>query len=295
MIGIDLGGTRIKGVVIDQNGNILHQTNRPTNDGAGAAVWKNAVRETVHDLMNMAGLDRSTVGISAPGLANADFTAIADMPGRMEGLEHFFWEKHLGQPTAVLNDGIAATLAEARFGAAKGRKNAVLLTLGTGVGGGIIIDGRPYGGTVNKAGHFAHMVVNCDGEPDVTGMPGSLEACIGNCTVEKRSGGRFKSTRDLVFAHKNGDAAATKIWLRSVWQLGLAVASISNFLSPEVVVIGGGVAEAGDALFVPLREFVGKHEWQPGGVRVEIVKAAFGDIAGAIGAACFAAEKFGNT
>ena len=95
-------------------------------------------------------------------------------------------------------------VAEASFGAARKKKNAVLVTLGTGVGGAILIDGKPYQGAFNKAGHIGHMVIDDEGDRDVTGMPGSLEECIGECTIVKRTEGRFSSTREMLDAMKNG-------------------------------------------------------------------------------------------
>jgi glucokinase len=289
MIGIDLGGTRIKGVAISESGEVLHRTNLPTNDGQDG-VWKQAVQNTVASLLQKSGLTQSTIGISAPGLPNSAYTAIAFMPGRMQGLEDFIWKDYLQQPTFVLNDAVAALVAEAKYGAAKGKKNVVLLTLGTGVGGAILIDGKPYGGTFNKAGHFGHMVIDDDGDQDVCNMPGSLEECIGNCTIEKRSNGRFLSTHALLDAYHAGDAGAKEIWLKSVRQLAIGLASITNILSPETIVLGGGITEAGAALFDPLEALMAKYEWRAGGNKVEIVKAHFGDIAGAIGAASFARQ-----
>jgi glucokinase len=287
-IGIDLGGTRIKAVAIDTEGNVLHENYQPTNDGDGM-VWKNAVSAAVKELQAILKIDKTSVGLSAPGLPDSDNTCIACMPGRMQGLENFNWSNFLQQPTYVLNDAVAAMMGEAKFGAAKNKKNVVMLTLGTGVGGAILIDGKPYQGAMNKAGHIGHMVVNDEGDCDVTGMPGSLEECIGNCTIEKRSNGKFTSTHEMLIAYKNGDSFAKEVWLKSVRQLGVGLASIANILSPEVIVLGGGITQADDDLFVPLSGFMKQFEWQPHGNTTPIVKATYGDMAGAIGAACFAA------
>ena len=126
------------------------------------------------------------------------------MPGRLQGLENFDWSDFLQTSTWVLNDAVSAMMAEARFGAAKNKKNVVMLTLGTGVGGAILINGQPYQGAFHKAGHFGHMVINDEGEPDICGMPGSLEDAIGNITVSRRSGGKFNSTQNLLEAFHNG-------------------------------------------------------------------------------------------
>lgn len=286
-IGIDLGGTRIKAVALDTNGNVLQENYQPTNDGDGT-VWKNAVSAAVKELQTFLKNEKINIGLSAPGLPNSTNTCIACMPGRMHGLENFIWSEFLQQPTYVLNDAVAAMMCEAKFGAAKNKKNVVMLTLGTGVGGAILIDGKPYQGAMNKAGHIGHMVINDEGDPDVTGMPGSLEECIGNCSIEKRSKGKFTSTHELLDAYKKGDEFAKNIWMKSVRQLGAGLASVANILSPEVIVLGGGITQAGDDLFIPLREFIKQFEWQPIGKTTEIVKATYGDMAGAIGAACFA-------
>ena len=292
-IGIDLGGTRIKGVAIDAKGHILHQTYTATNDGEGE-VWKAAVAKTVNDLRQKINRGKASVGISAPGLPNSENTTIAFMPGRLEGLENFLWKDYLQSPAYVLNDGVAALVAEAKTGAAKNSTNAIMITLGTGVGGALLINRQPYQGSFNKAGHIGHMVIDSNGDADVTNMPGSLEECIGNCTIEKRSNGKFTSTQELLNAYKNGDDLAKQVWLTSVKKLAIGLASASNFISPDTIVVGGGIAEANDDLFNPLNKWFDEFEWQPGGIRPNIVKAIHGDMAGAIGAACFTMSKDDN-
>ena len=289
-IGIDLGGTRIKGVAIDTDGNILHQVYTATNDGEGE-VWKAAVAKTVNDLKQKLNVQKTPVGISAPGLPNHENTTIAFMPGRLEGLENFVWKDYLQSPAYVLNDGVAALVAEAKTGAAKNSTNAIMITLGTGVGGALLINKQPYQGSFNKAGHIGHTVIDSSGDMDVTNMPGSLEECIGNCTIEKRSNGKFTSTHELLEAYRNGDEFAKQVWLTSVKKLAIGLASASNFISPDTIVVGGGIAEANDDLFIPLNKWFDEFEWQPGGIRPKIVKATQGDLAGAIGAACFAMNK----
>ncbi|MBC7828247.1 MAG: ROK family protein [Chitinophagaceae bacterium] len=290
-IGIDLGGTRIKGVAVNAEGKVLHQLYSDTNDGDGA-VWKKAVSETVKELREKMSSEATVIGISAPGLPDERNTSITCMPGRMQGLENLVWKDFLQQPAYVMNDAVAAMIAEAKFGAAKTKKHVVMLTLGTGVGGAILIDGKPYQGAFHKAGHIGHMVINDEGNCDVTGMPGSLEECIGNCTIEKRSKGKFTSTHDLLAAYRNGDALAIEVWLKSLRQLAIGLASITNILSPQAIVLGGGITEAGKDLFEPLQQFMEQYEWRAGGNKVEILKATHGDLAGAIGAACFAMNKF---
>ena len=293
VIGIDLGGTRIKAVAIDEMGNILHQHYQPTNDGDDT-IWKNAILEAVHEIQSKLPGNKVVIGISAPGLPNSVNSAIAFMPGRLQGLENFDWTEFLKIRTFVLNDAISAMMAEARFGAAKGRKNVVMLTLGTGVGGAILIEGKPYQGAFNKAGHIGHMVIDSDGEADCIGMPGSLEDAIGNCTILKRTSGKYSSTHDLLEAVRNGNSFAADVWLTSVKKLAIGIAALTNILSPEMIVLGGGITEAGNDLFDPLEKFMSNYEWRAGGNQTEIVKAQYGDLAGAVGAACFAREQKTN-
>ncbi len=292
-IGIDLGGTRIKAVAVDESGNILHQHYQATNDGDDA-VWKNAVATAVLETQHKIDKTGVFVGISAPGLPNATNSAIAFMPGRLQGLENFIWTSFLKTTTFVLNDAISAMMAEARFGAAKNKKNVVMLTLGTGVGGAILIEGQPYQGAFNKAGHIGHMVIDSDGEADVIGMPGSLEDAIGNCSIQKRTMGKFTSTHQLLEAFRNGDAFAADVWLTSVKKLAIGMATLTNILSPEMIILGGGITEAGNDLFEPLEQYMSQYEWRTGGNKTEIVKAQYGDLSGAVGAACFAREAGKN-
>jgi glucokinase len=176
-------------------------------------------------------------------------------------------------------------LGEVWLGAAKGFRNVIMLTLGTGVGGAAMVDGQLLRGHLGRAGHLGHSCLDIDGPPDVTGTPGSLEVAIGNCTIAERSQGRFQTTHDLVAAHRAGEAAATAVWLKSVRALACAIASFVNILDPQAVVIGGGIAASGAALFEPLQRFLDEAEWQPGGARVKILPALLGEFAGAFGAA----------
>jgi glucokinase len=147
------------------------------------------------------------------------------------------------------------------------------------------VDGALLRGHIGRAGHFGHLSLNPEGPPDITGAPGSLEDAIGDSTVSARSGGRFSSTRDLVAAVRKNDGGAREVWLASVRALAAGIASLINALDPEIVILGGGITQAGPTLFRPLDKFLDKFEWRPGGSRARIVRAKLGDRAGAFGAA----------
>lgn len=263
----------------------------PGEASPGATHWQQAVAEAITDLRTQSASLVNAVGLSAPGLPNETNQCIAFMPGRLAGLEGFHWGRFLNVPVHVVNDAHAALLAESQFGVAKGYKNVVMLTLGTGVGGGVIIDGKLHQGNLQRAGSLGHITVDGQIDPDVAGQPGSLENAIGNATIEKRSMGRFTSTYQLLEAVKQGDYFAQWVWLSSVQKLAVGVSALMNCFSPDLIVLGGGITQAEDDLLLPLSEFMNLYEWRPGGRATPIKLAQFGDMAGAIGAASFAIQS----
>ncbi|MEO8427893.1 MAG: ROK family protein [Verrucomicrobiota bacterium] len=285
-IGIDLGGSSVKAVAVAPTGRALARTNVDFNAGADMD-WAGKIRDLIREIQQERGAPASSIGLSAPGLAARDGRSIAHMPGRLQGLEGLNWMDYLHsvEPVPVLNDAQAALLGEAWLGSARDFQNVILLTLGTGVGGAAILDGKLLRGQIGRAGHLGHICLDPDGPRDVCGTPGSLEVAIGNCTIRVRSRERFQSTHDLVTAYREGDLEAAAIWLESVRQLACAIASFINILDPAAVIIGGGIARAGPALFEPLQRFVDEVEWRPGGHSVQILPAQLGEFAGAFGAA----------
>jgi glucokinase len=291
-IGIDLGGTRVKAVLIDDNGKVLVEKILATDDKNGQ--WKHSVKNVFNLIANDLDDKDFVVGLSAPGIPNFNNSCIQFMPDRLLGIENFNWSEFLDVPVHVVNDAIAALAAEARFGAAKNSQDAVMITIGTGVGGALLINGKIHQGAFQKAGHIGHMSINENGDPDICGMPGSLEEAIGNYSIEKRSSGLFKSTSQLIAAVEMNDENAKTIWLKSVRSLAIAIASIGNILSPEKIVLGGGITKAGILLTNPLKEFLSSFEWKAGGSAMDVEVAHFGEQAGAIGAAAFALSIIEN-
>ena len=284
-IGLDVGGTQIKGAAFADTGRTLCEETEPTQDD-GTHQWLERSRAVAHTLLERYG-DSARLGVAAPGLPSNDRRSIAFMPGRLPGLEGLDWQDwlELKTMTPVFNDAQAALLGEVWLGAARNATNVVLLTLGTGVGGAAMVDGRILHGHIGRAGHLGHVSLNPEGLPDVTGAPGSLEGAIGECSLSQRSAGRFSTTRELVAVFRDGSREATDIWIASVRALAAAVAGFINVLDPEIVVIGGGIADADAALFEPLQANLDKFEWRPGGARSRVMKATLGHNAGAAGAA----------
>lgn len=290
-IGIDLGGTVVKGILIREGGEILHQHYISTQDDQ-EGLWRKNVLEMVSCLRGLTQEPVDVIGLSAPGLPDEENACIAHLPNRLYGLENFDWGTYFGQKTYVINDAHAAMMAEARFGSARDYKNALLLTLGTGVGGGIMLNGELHQGLSQMAGHLGHISLNTgDDEESILGTPGSLEYAIGNYSVKRRSRGQYESTLELVEAYRKGDHYATWLWLDSIRKLAVALSSLINLLSPEIIVLAGGITLADKDLYEPLQRFLDLYEFRPAGKTTLIRQAQFGDLAGAIGAAGFALNK----
>jgi glucokinase len=292
--GIDIGGTKVKATACDPlSGEVLFRRTEPTCDGEhrdGIPAWAWTARQFVATAEERIGCAAAAVGVSCPGLAAADHRSIAIMPGRLQGLERLDWPDLFGREDAVsvVNDAQAALLGEVWQGAARGMRDVILITLGTGVGGAILSDGWLLHGHNHRAGHIGHICLDPRGLPDITGIPGSLENAIGEVSLHERSGGRFRTTPELLRAAASGDEQAAFTWQTSIRALGCALASLINIVDPEAIVIGGGIAASGPALAEPLQQVLDEVEWRPSGQAVRILMADLGEWAGAIGAAWFA-------
>jgi glucokinase len=293
-IGIDLGGSSVKAVAVTSSGQILEQENQDF-DISEKLDFAETIKDLFHSIQRKQTQPATCFGLAAPGLAALDNFAIAHMPGRLQGLEGLNWTDYLSasKKVPVLNDAHAALLGESWLGAAKGLKNVVMITLGTGVGGAAIVGGKLLRGAIGRAGHLGHNCVDMAAPPDVTGIPGSIEYFIGNYNIQDRSNGRFLTTHDLIRAYDARDAEAQKIWLKSLQALACSISSYINILDPEAVIIGGGVARAGKSLFAPLEKFLRPIEWQPGGHKARLLPAQLGEFAGALGSAWNALENCG--
>lgn len=285
-VGIDLGGSSVKAVAITDAGDVLQKHNQDFNP-AREMDFANTIKVLLQRIQLELKHAPACVGVAAPGLASSDGLSIAYMPGRLEGLESLNWTRFLGleRNVPVLNDAQAALLGEGWTGAAKGMRNVIMITLGTGVGGAAIVDGRLLRGAIGRAGHLGHSCLDMNAPPDITGIPGSIEYLIGNYTIQERTGNRYKSTHQLIDAYRAGDAIAAKHWLESLRALACGISSYINILDPDAIILGGGIARAGRDLFEPLEKYLRPVEWQPGGHSVRLVPAQLGEFAGAIGSA----------
>jgi glucokinase len=281
-LGLDVGATRIKAVIVENDGTILDQIVLSTQQQG----WTDQIADLINEVLPMCG-PALEIGVCTPGLATRSGDAIWDCGGKIPGLQGLNWQKHFGweRPIPVMNDAQAALFGESWLGAATGRRNVALFTLGTGVGGAAMVDGKLLHGALGRAGHFGHISINPDPRQSVLNAPGSLEDAFGTMTLERRSNGKFQDMQDLIRAAHNGNVFAADILDRATADLARGIVSIINVLDPELILLGGGIAAAGETLLAAVRPKLDLWEWRPDGLKVELEIAGLGDWAGAFGAA----------
>jgi glucokinase len=290
VIGVDVGGTKILSAAVDRNGALLRQRERPTPTGSQdelVSAIESAVRDVLDDETVAIGLGVPSQIDQASGIAYGS----VNIPLHELRLRELMSER-FGLPTEIENDGNAAAFAEWTLGAGRGTSTMVMLTLGTGVGGGVVIDRRLYRGWAE----FGHVVVEYDGKPcqgTCTGR-GHLESyCTGVAAGEDAAEvfGAGTDAHALVALAKGGDARAIEVLARIGHYLGAGIGSLLNIFDPQVVVLGGGFgAAAWEFLLGPAREIARREALSPAGDTVRIVPAELGTAAGVIGAGLVAFE-----
>ena len=306
VVGIDAGGTKLLAGVTDEQLAVHHRLHR---------LWRGSERQEVLDLFVEVveealaeAPEAEAVGFGIPALMDGDRAVALEcvhLPLAGVPFRDLISER-LDRPVVVDNDANCALLAEARAGAAKGAADALLLTLGTGIGGAILARGELYRG-IGSAGELGHMVVELDGEPCPCGSRGCLEtvasgpafARAGEAVADEQPDsalGRAKAEgREITGAvvtelAGEGDPPAVAVIGEAGRKLGAGLASLANAFSPEVIVIGGGASAAGELLLAPAREELARRALGPNR-EVRVVAAHFGDEAGMLGAAVMALEQ----
>lgn len=304
-IGIDLGGTFIKGGIIDSIGNIIVQKKVATERGKGTDWVLSNIINLSKELLAKANseiYDILGVGIGVPGLTNSEKGEV--VYANNLGWERIFivekLEHQLHLPIKIANDAKLAILGEVKFGCAKNYKNIVMLTLGTGVGSGIIIDGKLFEGTQFAGGVLGHSVIVADGEQCSCGRKGCLEAYVSATALIRDTKRAMLSNGDskmwqigdinnvtgkTAFDYKDIDQTAKVVVENYIKKLGIGLTNIANEFRPEAIVLGGGVCEQGDNLIKPLQEYVDKEIFAQGKcLGVKIIAATLGNNAGLLGA-----------
>jgi len=313
VLGIDLGGTKILSLCLDDALNVLGRDLRPTEAEAG----RDAVIERMAASARAAAAGRAlvAVGVSTPGPCDPErgvVTTPPNLPGwRDVPLARLIGER-LGVPAWIENDANAAALAEHRLGAGRGSRHMILVTVGTGIGGGLVLDGRLYHGASGGAGEIGHMQLEPQGRLCGCGRRGCLEALASGVALEAeaaeivskepegtlarlaRREGAAPDARLLEQAADAGDAAASAAIERAGRYLGAGLTNLVDIFNPEVIVIGGSLRKLGERYLGPAREVVQREAFPQHRADVRIVEAALGDDAPAIGAALIALEKLGS-
>ncbi len=294
-IGVDVGGTNLRAIRVARGTRIEARVKRPTEAALGWPAVACAIAEAVRKVAG--GKRPAAIGIAVPGAiddARGIVTESPNIPGGPDfplarTLRKLFRGSSLrGTPLAIENDANAAAWGEFRFGAGRGCNHMVLLTLGTGIGGGIVVSGRLHRGADGTAGEIGHVVVRAEGARCPCGRHGCLEAyCAANALV--RSAGRIaKTPADLARLADRGNSRAREAFRRYGQNLGIAIASILNLLNPERIVLAGGISNELDLFGPTLKAEACRRAFALPGRRALILKGTLGDDAGALGAAALA-------
>lgn len=283
VVAIDVGATTIKGAVFDRQGRVWNERRQPTDVDRGAQAVIESIFEFAGDLAS-AKPRPAAIGIAVPGLVRESDGMVVEATnlGLHEVPMQELASRRFSAPVAVLHDVRAAALAEGTLGAARGRSDYLLLTLGTGIGAAVVLGGRPYTGVHGIGGELGHVAVDPRGPLCLCGGTGCLEAIASAGAVERRYG-HGVDAEEVADRAASQDAAAVRVWREAVDALALVLVNYATLLDPDAVVIGGGLAGAGPRLFDPLRERV--REWTRFGEPVPILRAALGEEAGRFGAA----------
>lgn len=306
-IGIDVGGTNVKIALVDSDGKIGYSNTIPTRAEMGYEYTINNMKQAIRDLMTetkLSAKDIEGIGFGLPG--QVDFKSgivrlITNIPGWVEIPLAKMIEDEFHIPTRIDNDVRCAALGELNFGAGKGCENLICITVGTGIGSGLIINGKLVRGASNAAGEIGHIKLQMhDGPICGCGDTGCLEAFASGPSIvamaeEYIMGGKSTKYREMANggaitpfivaeAAKAGDPVARRIFTRMGEYIGIGMTSVVNLLNPERIIVGGGVADAGDILLTPLKETIKKRAMKIAGETVQVVPAQLGNTAGVIGA-----------
>lgn len=306
----DLGGTKVLAGAVGGRNRLEHRIRRSSGVNGGRDEILSGLYSTLDSVTAAMPEPPRAVAVASAGAIDLAAGVVTHSPNMMAvnglALRDLLAERY-SLPAVLLNDASAAALAEHRLGAGRGSRDMIFLTVSTGIGGGIVIDGKLYQGIDGTAGEFGHTVIDRHGEPDTCGARGCLEQYASGTAIARRTRQLLESGRrsclqdkpehltaaDVAEAAAQGDELAAEVFSEAMRDLGLGLVSIVNVFNPEVIVIGGGVSGTGSQLFEPVRRVVAEHAYQLPARRVRIVPAELGDEAGVIGAALYAREELG--
>lgn len=305
-IGVDVGGTNVKIALVDKKGGIVYSNTVPTRVEMGYEYTISNIKQAIYDLMKETKTSKEVIegiGFGFPGQVDCEngIVRIApNIPGWVNVPIASIIEQEFGIPTRVDNDVRCAALGELNFGAGRGCQNLICITVGTGIGSGLIINGKLVRGANNAAGEIGHIKLQMQNGPICgCGDTGCLEAFASGPAIvamaeEYIKGGKSTKYRELANpeitpyivaeAAKQGDTVAKRIYEIIGEYIGIGLSSVVNLLNPERIVIGGGVADAGPLLCDPIKRTIAERAMPIQADSVQIVPAELGNSAGVIGA-----------
>lgn len=313
-IGIDLGGTNLKAGVLDPSGHLVLHGSIPTEADGGVDHVIRRMAALVEELADEAGLQRQDIegiGVGAPGPLSHERGIVYNAPN-LPGWVNVPLRKRLseltGLPVVVENDANAAAFGEFVAGADRGVRSLVLLTLGTGIGSGIVLEGQLWRGCDEAGAEMGHVILIPDGRPCPCGQRGCFERYASASAVAERlaeavragqrsalreqiEAGRTPGAREVLAAASAGDEPAARIWDETCYYLALGCITIEHLISPQRIVLSGGLTNAGKHLLEPVRAHFARLRWHLTQPSVEIVLSTLGTEAGIIGAAALARKK----
>lgn len=313
-VGVDLGGTNIKTVAMNSGGRIFCEGNIPTESEKGPTVVIKKITSLIDDLTHNGTLihkNLCAIGVAAAGVVDMKEGVCKFLPNFPTGWRGIPLvkkiEEGVGSQSFLINDVRAITLGEKTFGAGRGVKNLICIALGTGIGGGIVIDGKLYFGKEGFAGEIGHQTIELYGPKCGCGNYGCLEALASGPNLTSQAirlvkQGATTIMRDLVDndlnkispevvaeAARRGDSIAKEIWGKEAFYLGTGIANLLVILNPEMIIIGGGIAKAADLLLEGIRQILHRRVYMgPDVDKLKIVRGELQDKAGAVGAATWA-------
>lgn len=314
-LGVDLGGSKILTAVVNSEGAILSRDYRATPADKGPEVVIREIIKSANQAVKQAGVtfkDLAAIGVGAPGLSNPGtgivFTS-PHLPGWQNVPLRNMVERETGRQTFLINDANAAALGELYFGAGKGACNFIYVTISTGIGGGIIINGELYAGAIGTAGEIGHMTVDDKGPRCNCGNNGCWEMFASGSALAREAQHRIqrgaktaildyaggdaeKITAQVVqAAAEHGDILARELIAMTGYYIGVGLANLINIFNPELIIIGGGLSNMGDMLLAPAFKVAGNRAYKEPYRVVRFVLAELGGDSGAIGAAAYAFEE----
>jgi glucokinase len=314
-LGIDLGGTKILTSVVNPAGDMLSRDHSVTPAAEGPEGVIQAILSSAERALEGASItiDRvSSVGVGAPGLVDSEagilFTS-PNLPGWKDVPLRDILREKFRKRSFLINDGNAAALGEYYFGAAKGTSHFIYVTISTGIGGGIVVDGKILNGSKGLAGEIGHMTIADKGPPCHCGNRGCWEALASGTALAKAARKQIEAGAETAIpsfaegkidkvtaqtvqsAAEKGDPLANQLILKTAYYFGVGLANLVNIFNPEMIVIGGGLSNMGNRLLKPAYQVAGERAFNQAYRTVRFVKAALGRNSGVLGAAAFALDE----